>query len=182
MSASHRSSESTIGELTEKILNSRRISRQDQSQLMRLLCASYLGEREQDLVDKIYQGLHLGLIKVVDWKVSPKTDDYFRIHRFFFLYISTDCWSDLPDEDLLNADRARRFRHGCAIAGFMTRVSFSLLLLRIIPEPSQAPQLVTDSWCGVTFPRDKLAFCHRFLISKHSNRTLATLPRVQHQV
>lgn len=66
MSASHRSSESTIGELTEKILNSRRISRQDQSQLMRLLCVSYLGEREQDLVDKIYQGLHMGLIKVVD--------------------------------------------------------------------------------------------------------------------
>ncbi len=66
MSASNRSSESTIGELTEKILNSRRISRQDQSQLMRLLCASYLGEREQDLVDKIYQGLHMGLIKVVD--------------------------------------------------------------------------------------------------------------------
>lgn len=66
MSASHRSSESTIGELTAKILNSRRISRQDQSQLMRLLCASYLKEREQDLVDQIYQGLHLGLIKVVD--------------------------------------------------------------------------------------------------------------------
>ncbi len=66
MSASHRSSESTIGELTEKILNSRRISRQDQSQLMRLLCGSYVGEREQDLVDQIYQGLDLGLIKVVD--------------------------------------------------------------------------------------------------------------------
>jgi hypothetical protein len=66
MSAFQRSSESTIGELTEKILNSRRISRQDQSQLMRLLCGSYVGEREQDLVDKIYQGLHLGLIKIVD--------------------------------------------------------------------------------------------------------------------
>ncbi|MCT7983779.1 hypothetical protein NG796_10765 [Laspinema sp. A4] len=66
MSASQRSSESTIGELTEKILNSRRISRQDQSQLMRLLCGSYVGEQEQDLVDKIYQGLHMGLIKVVD--------------------------------------------------------------------------------------------------------------------
>ncbi len=66
MQSPKRSSESTIGELTEKILNSRRISRQDQSQLMRLLCGSYLGEREQDLVDKIYQGLHMGLIKVVD--------------------------------------------------------------------------------------------------------------------
>jgi hypothetical protein len=66
MQAPNRSSESTISELTDKILNSRRISRQDQSQLMRLLCGSYLGEREQALVNKIYQGLHMGLIKVVD--------------------------------------------------------------------------------------------------------------------
>jgi hypothetical protein len=34
---------------------------------------------------------------------------------------------------------------GVAMAGFLTRASFSLLLFRLITEPSQGRQFVTDS-------------------------------------
>lgn len=56
----------SITQLADKILHSRRISRQDRSQLMHLLSRTGLGEREQNVVDRLYQELHMGLIRVVD--------------------------------------------------------------------------------------------------------------------
>lgn len=66
MQAQHHNTQLTIRQVTDKILSSRRITRRDQSELMRLLSHTVLGEREQDLVDRLYQELHMGLIKVVD--------------------------------------------------------------------------------------------------------------------
>ncbi|MCT7952337.1 hypothetical protein NG798_21305 [Ancylothrix sp. C2] len=59
-------SQLNITQLTDKIFNTRRITRTDQRLLMFLLSSCSLGEHEQNLVNRMYEMLHKGLIRVND--------------------------------------------------------------------------------------------------------------------
>ncbi len=67
MQASISSSASAIGQLVQKLMTTRRLSRADQQQLMSaLLAKSQLTSEEQALVDEVYRSLEAGLLRVVD--------------------------------------------------------------------------------------------------------------------
>lgn len=55
-----------ISQVAEHIFSTRRITRHDQSLLMSLLSHQSLGESEQHLINKIYEMLHKGFIRVID--------------------------------------------------------------------------------------------------------------------
>lgn len=55
-----------ITQLTDNIFNTRRITRRDQYLLMYLLSSYSLGEQEQNLINRIYEMLNKGLLRVVD--------------------------------------------------------------------------------------------------------------------
>lgn len=60
-------SQLNITQLTDNIFNTRRITRRDQRLLMYLLSSYRLGEQEQNLINRIYEMLNKGLLRVVDW-------------------------------------------------------------------------------------------------------------------
>lgn len=60
-------SQLNINQLTDNIFNTRRITRRDQRLLMYLLSSYRLGEQEQNLINRIYEMLNKGLLRVVDW-------------------------------------------------------------------------------------------------------------------
>ncbi|MEB3831549.1 hypothetical protein [Phormidium sp. CCY1219] len=55
-----------VRQIADKILTSRRITRKDQSLLMSVVLNNTLNPQEKHRVDKIYDDLHKGLIRVVD--------------------------------------------------------------------------------------------------------------------
>ncbi len=59
-------SQLNINQLTDNIFNTRRITRRDQRLLMYLLSSYRLGEQEQNLINRIYEMLNKGLLRVVD--------------------------------------------------------------------------------------------------------------------
>ena len=59
-------SQLNITQLTDNIFNTRRITRRDQRLLMYLLSSYRLGEQEQNLINRIYEMLNKGLLRVVD--------------------------------------------------------------------------------------------------------------------
>jgi hypothetical protein len=50
----------------EKILTTRRITRNDQRLLMRLFSQSDLSSADKDLLDRVYEALNQGRLRVVD--------------------------------------------------------------------------------------------------------------------
>jgi len=59
-------SATTLEEITARILSSRCITRQDQRLLMSLSYSSSFSDREQNAINRIYELLHKGFLKVVD--------------------------------------------------------------------------------------------------------------------
>ncbi|HIK53758.1 MAG TPA: hypothetical protein IGS37_01035 [Synechococcales cyanobacterium M55_K2018_004] len=60
-------SETSVEQLVEHILTSRRISRADQERFMKaLLSKNTLTEREQAQVNRVFDALRSGLLRVVD--------------------------------------------------------------------------------------------------------------------
>ncbi len=55
-----------LRQITDQILSSRRITRKDQSLLMRLVMNTALGEQEQNWINRIYDDLRRGFIRVID--------------------------------------------------------------------------------------------------------------------
>lgn len=66
MSAQATLSATTIEEISERILSSRCITRQDQRLLMNLSFSCSFSDREQNVINRIYELLHKGFLKVVD--------------------------------------------------------------------------------------------------------------------
>lgn len=57
----------TLEELVEQILLSRKITRLNQQQLMSaLLSKDSLNERERNMIDRVFSGVRLGVLRVVD--------------------------------------------------------------------------------------------------------------------
>jgi hypothetical protein len=56
----------TIQQVVEQILSSRRITRQDQDLLLSLLSSSSFSDREKLLVSRVYELLNKGFIEVLD--------------------------------------------------------------------------------------------------------------------
>jgi hypothetical protein len=50
----------------EKIFNTRRITRDDQQLLMSLFSKGRLSATDKDLIDRVYEALHQGCLRVVD--------------------------------------------------------------------------------------------------------------------
>ncbi|MDB9314861.1 hypothetical protein PN462_17235 [Spirulina sp. CS-785/01] len=55
-----------INQIIDHILSTRQISRADQNRLMSLLFDNGLGDQEESGINRIYEALHQGLIRVVD--------------------------------------------------------------------------------------------------------------------
>lgn len=55
-----------IDQLVEQILRSRKITRDDQRQLMTLFAQASLDSQESSLVQRIHEALSRGLLRVVD--------------------------------------------------------------------------------------------------------------------
>ncbi|MCW6038375.1 hypothetical protein K4A83_19155 [Spirulina subsalsa FACHB-351] len=66
MSISLQETPTYIEEFVNHILTTRRITRQDQSRLMSLLFDNVLGDQEQRVVNRIFDALHQGTVRVVD--------------------------------------------------------------------------------------------------------------------
>lgn len=57
----------TVAQLVEQLLTTRRITRADQHRLMSMLLSkASLSPEEQTLVNRVFDGLHQGLLHVVD--------------------------------------------------------------------------------------------------------------------
>ena len=58
--------EVTIEELVNRIFSARRITRTDQRLFMMLLSQCLVTEEERRLIDRVYEGLRRGFLRVVD--------------------------------------------------------------------------------------------------------------------
>jgi hypothetical protein len=58
--------EVTVDEVVNRIFSARRITRADQRLFMMLLSQCWVTEAERRLIDRIYEGLRRGALRVVD--------------------------------------------------------------------------------------------------------------------
>ncbi len=58
--------EVTVDEVVNRIFSDRRITRTDQRLFMQLLSQCLVTESERRLIDRVYNGLRLGFLRVVD--------------------------------------------------------------------------------------------------------------------
>lgn len=56
----------TVEKMIEKIFSTRRITRQDQQELMSMLSQGTLTSSDRDLINRVYEALNQGRLRVVD--------------------------------------------------------------------------------------------------------------------